>query len=82
MANTTPALQKQTVWFQLLTFASLLVDLIAGNGLISGYLGGAEGSILVMAGNLISIGLSLTRPITPKANLEILDETSDSVDSY
>lgn len=80
--NTTPALKKQTVWFQLLTFASLLIDLVAGNGLISGYLGGPEGTLLVMAGNLIAIGLSLTKPMAHKANLELLEESSDSVDSY
>lgn len=73
MANNTPAIKKQTVWFQLLTFMALLIDLISGNNLIAGYFGGAEGTLLIMAGNVIAIGLSLTKPI-PQAHLDRLDK--------
>ena len=62
--NTTPTVRKQTVWFQLLTFVALLIDLISGNNLIAGYFGGEEGTLLVMAGNIVAIGLSFTKPIS------------------
>lgn len=79
MANNTPAVKKQTVWLQGLTFVALLLATVTENEWFMTTFT-QQGVYAGMALNAITVILSFLKPLgSDKENLEIL-EVSDPLE--
>ena len=71
----TPALRKDTVWYQILLLVAGVIAVLQDSEYVLGLLGENVG-VLMIASSIVAIGLSFTKSRGPvKSNLDILDET-------
>ena len=76
----TPALRKDTVWYQILVLVAGIIAVLQDSEYVLGLLGDNVGALMI-ASSIVAIGLSFTKPRGPtKSNLEVLNEDENMGD--
>lgn len=79
MTNKTPALNKDTVWYQIFLFLAGVVALMQDNEYLISLIGENAGWFMMLS-SVIAIGLSFTKP--KPTHQERLDSLEDDSDQY